>query len=216
MRSTLYLPPGGLENIPEGTVLEDRPVAWMDHITINQIGHIRGCLKRGPHGVGEEYTPRAIFQHGHLGWVFSTGAEKGVKRSRKTVASMVMLAFVGPPPSPLHKAYFLDRDCNNHCLWNLEYLTMKEAQARGIITSHREMQRLSMEARKDKGKLKRQHPHPPPGIAGGMTAEEMVVVLSDFENGRKLRTIWDERFRQKTTFQAFRNQIYMLRKARRI
>jgi len=214
MKSIEYIP----RDIPEGFVIEDRVIPgepFQGLFKITQVGHIRGIRNR--HGRAKAWRARSIFfdkRKGH--WVYYHWMETGERRKVITVASLVLLTFVGPRPKG-KEIYYLDRDKGNHCLWNLVYLTKEEAAARGFRPTMEEFHRIGQQGIKDKiAKFGRKTPGRKPRVHNPrrLTPEEVNEVISEYEAGRKLPAIWKERFASRMAKSNFQSKIYTTRRER--
>lgn len=197
MKSIEYVPPGGY---PEGLELRSVPVKGYETLCINQVGHIRSCLKRGDWGLDTKWNAVGIFRTGDGPWWFRFN--HGARHSA-TVASLVMEAFGPEKPGPGYGIYPIDGNLENHCAWNLVWLDYDQSLARGLQSCRFKMFKIQKAAKP--GDVIRKKPN--------VTNEELLEVVIEFNRTkRKLRRIWEDRFRGRINFPNFSVRVHKLRR----
>lgn len=215
MESIRYVPRNGW---PEGLELHSVIIPGYPTMSINEAGHIRSCSLRGG-GIGDKWVTLTIRQapvnDPDAPWTFRFNDGK---RLIVTVASLVMMVHGTEKPSGDHELCALDGDLTNHCLWNLAWMTRQERAGRPYFPKvnlrhlHKDAQDRAYHAWRSAQVMgQRQKP-----IRGAVPQEELFGVLAEWEQrGCSLRTIWEERFRDRCDFPTFSNRTYRIRKQRK-
>ncbi len=114
---------------------EWRTVPGWDQYEVSNKGRLR---RKGRKPSGEYHykgrlitwiEPKLLTGYGPRGYV--TLEQNGFKK-RTTIAPLVLLAFVGPPPSHKHVSRHLDDRPNNNVLTNLRWGTRKQNRADSV------------------------------------------------------------------------------------
>ncbi len=124
------------------------------------------------------------------------------------VKDLVALCFLEPAPSPLHKVYCLDGNKFDHCLWNLGWLTKEEAIFRRLDTDVKIVRDYMR--RPDKMKPRKKSTY-----IAMFSEADWDMVFAALGRGLKVQAIYEEHYKDRTTFDSFRTQISQARKKRR-
>lgn len=188
MKSIEYRPPDGW---PEGITLHSKLIPGYSTLTINEVGHIRSCKKRGPWGLSDRWTALSIHQiqpgapWTHLIW----------KGGSVLVAHLVMDTHGAPRPGKEYRLYPIDGNLENHCLWNLEWRIA--ATQKGV--PYFPTNPLKLLGKKPKDRTKRK--------AFTLTRDEIAWAYQEWKRGRSALTMWRELHQDKCSFPAFYQRV---------
>lgn len=195
MLSIEYRPPDGW---PEGLKLESKIIPGHETVTINQVGHVRSCMKRGGWGISDQWKALSIHQdRPGSPWYMKIH----VGKVRTVVVAHAVIETFGPPsPGVDHGLFPIDGNLENHCHWNLEWRLKSEVSWRPMFRPSPLAHLLKPLKNKKTGRKDK------------LTETEIELSLNEYLRGRKLRAIWNERYKQRCHFPAFAQRVYMMRK----